>query len=141
MAERHPPVETGYFEPYKAFATTLRTWLVGYGIGAPVLFASQNAFANLLKKPETAVVIITVFLGGVVAQVLAAVVFKVCMWYLYCADFNADFRQTRRYKLSYLLSDNIWLELFFDAVSIGAFSWATFRVLTEFASQAAAAAP
>ena len=39
-----------YFDSYRALASTLRTWLVAYGIGAPVLFASQSAFAEILKN-------------------------------------------------------------------------------------------
>jgi len=38
----NPDQEKGLFEAYGSAATSLRTWLVAYGIGAPVFFLSKD---------------------------------------------------------------------------------------------------
>jgi len=129
-----PPKETGFYGPYKSFATTLRAWLVAYGIGAPVLFASQDAFAQLLARPEVASPILLVFLTGVVVQVAGAWLFKVCMWNLYVAERKPEYEGTLMYKLSYRIADTIWPDVIIDVVSVGCYAWATYQVLADYVS-------
>jgi hypothetical protein len=40
----------------------LRTWLVAYGIGAPVLFATQPFFARILAKADTFVIFFSIII-------------------------------------------------------------------------------
>ena len=123
------PIERGFYEPYAAFSRTLRTWLVAYGIGAPVLFASQDAFEPILKEPNKAALIIGLFLFGAMAQIIAAVIYKYVMGYIYFGELDEAFQKTRRHKVSEWISESMWLEMFFDLVSIGCFVWATLRIL------------
>lgn len=132
------PKETGFYEAYAGFAKTLRTWLVAYGIGAPVLFASQSAFATLLKEKQATVCIIGLFLIGVSLQLTAALMYKATMWYLYFGELSEAFQCTRRYKVSDWLSEQFWLELCFDIGSIVTFAWATVWVLVHLVASTAA---
>ena len=122
--------EHGFYEPYVAFSRVLRTWLVAYGIGAPVLFASQDAFTPILKDPKTAAPIIGLFLFGAIVQILAAVIYKYSMGYIYFGELKEVFQKTIRYKVSEWFSEAMWLEMTFDILSIGSFSWATIKVLS-----------
>jgi len=123
------PTERGFYEPYAAFSRTLRTWLVAYGIGAPVLFASQEAFKPILKEPNKAALIIGLFLFGAMAQIIASVIYKYVMGYIYFGELDEAFQKTRRHKVSEWLSEAMWLEMIFDLISIGFFVWATLKIL------------
>lgn len=118
-----------YVEAYQRFATNLRAWLIAYGIGAPVLFASQDAFSSLLANTSAIAPVIYAFLAGMAVQVFAAFLYKATMWYIMWGALNEQFKLTRRYKLSNWVSEQLWLELLFDLASIGAFAWATTKIL------------
>ncbi len=136
MAYRKLKIKTkedrGFYEPYAVFSRTLRAWLVAYGIGAPVLFATRDSFARTLAQPEAAMPVIGFFLFGVCVQVTAALIYKYSMGYIYFGELDKGFQKTRRYKISGYLSQAMWLEMLFDIVSIGAFLWATYTALKRF---------
>lgn len=118
-----------YVESYQSFAYTLRTWLVAYGIGAPVLFASQECFQGVLNNRSQARLIIIGFLVGVVIQIAAALIYKTAMWYVMFGCLKPTFKSTWRYAFSDWISEQLWLELLFDVTSITAFVWATYKTL------------
>jgi len=72
-----------YVEAYQDFSRRLRTWLLAYGIGAPMLFVSQDTFSQMLKETAVSKLIILVFLAGVSIQVAAAIIYKSSMWYVF----------------------------------------------------------
>jgi hypothetical protein len=119
----------GFTESYQILARTLRTWLVAYGIGAPVLFASQPSFSKVLEDPKKAEGMIYAFLGGVVIQIIATFIYKIAMWYLMLGCQKPAFKSSLRYRLSDWLSEQLWLEVLFDLASMGLFAWATARTL------------
>ena len=121
--------ETGFSYSYVEFAKTLRTWFVAYGIGAPVLALNQESLRNALTSSGSAKQIAWCFLAGVGVQILAAFTYKVAMWYLYMGELDPEFCATRRYRISEMVSVALWLEVLFDAGTLGLFAWATFRVL------------
>jgi hypothetical protein len=121
-----------YAESYFSFAKTLRTWLVAYGIGAPVLFASQDAFSDLFFNKTVVIPIIYMFLSGVCLQILSAFMYKASMWYIMWGALRDEFKTTIRYKISDWISEQLWIELIIDLVSIGLFVCATSRVLLQF---------
>jgi len=122
--------DSGYFEPYAAFASRLRTWLAAYGIGAPVLIATHDALIDNLIKSGDAQVIIIVFLVGLAVQVFAALLYKTTMWYLYYGEHRGEFKKSKRYKLFDKISEVYWPELLFDLTTIVCYSWATFKILS-----------
>jgi hypothetical protein len=120
----------GHFEPYKHFASQLRTWLIAYGIGAPVLFVSQPSIANALKTSNYGRTVFILFLIGVVLQIVETWLYKFAMWYLYLGELNDSFRNTKRHKASEWIAERFWPELVIDVSSIALFSLATFKALT-----------
>jgi hypothetical protein len=123
-----------YFPSYAAFAKLLRTWLVGFGIGVPILFCSQDAFSDILERPSMAITIIVMFLGGVVIQVIAALLYKTTMWYLYCGERDEEFKKSMRYDFFDWVSEQYWLEVLIDLITILLFAIATSMVLFAYAT-------
>jgi len=120
----------GFFDGYASFAGVLRTWLIAYGIGGPVLFITQTNIANKLSASGQSREIALIFLIGVFLQVIIALLYKGAMWYLYIGEEQLEIQKTRRYKISNWLSMAFWFEMLFDLSSIGLFVYATFRVLS-----------
>ena len=121
--------DEGAFSSYAKFSTTLRTWLVAYGVGAPVLFLSHQEVANRLLVGKTGKDIATAFLIGAAIQVVAALLYKTCMWYLYVGEDDEEFKKTRRFRWCNTISWQYWLEFGFDLASVAAFGWATVQAL------------
>lgn len=121
--------DSGFYEPYIQYARTLRAWFVAYGIGVPVLLVSQEFIARAIIKAGTGELITWLFLIGVAVQVLAAFLYKYAMNYLYFDELDDELEGTRRLKFAIWLSNAIWLEMLFDVISIGLFSWGTFLVV------------
>jgi hypothetical protein len=120
----------GFFDGYASFAGVLRTWLIAYGIGGPVLFVTQTAIAGKLSVSGHAREIALLFLVGVFLQVIIALLYKGAMWYLYIGEEQPELQKTGRYRIAYWLSSAFWFEMLFDLSSIGLFVYATFRVLS-----------
>ncbi len=129
MSDKTKRKECEFYEPYAAFSRTMRAWLVAYGIGAPALLASQDAFKAILVVSNHAAFIIGSFLCGVSVQIIAAFIYKYSMGYLYFGELEKSFDKTKRYKVANWFSLAMWLEMLFDIISIGSFALATVMVL------------
>ncbi|MGH8397354.1 MAG: hypothetical protein ACRETA_03805 [Gammaproteobacteria bacterium] len=103
---------------------------MAYGIGVPVLLVSQQYIAKAIIKAGTGELITWLFLVGVAIQVLAALLYKYSMAYLYSAEVDPGLNETRRVKAAEWLSDAVWLEALFDVVSIALFVYGTFMVVS-----------
>lgn len=125
--------ENAYFESYKSFSFTLRAWLIAYGVGAPVLFASQAAFSEVLKNKAAVLPILYAYFFGVFLQIFAAFLYKASMWYIMWGANKPEFKSSYRYKFSGWVSEQLWLELLLDIGSIIFFAWATCKVLMLYA--------
>ena len=73
------------FKVYAEYSKTLRTWLVAYGIGAPVLFLTNETLARTFVKSPQARIVAFSFLMGVLLQVFLALLNKNVMWVCYAA--------------------------------------------------------
>ncbi|MGB9428589.1 MAG: hypothetical protein WCC11_01715 [Gammaproteobacteria bacterium] len=122
--------DSSFYESYAHFSRTLRAWLVAYGVGVPVLLVSQEFIAKAIIKSGTGALITWLFLIGVAIQVLAALLYKYSMAYLYSAEVDAALNETRRVKAAEWLSNTVWLEALFDVVSIALFVCGTFMVVS-----------
>jgi len=120
---------SGYFDGYVSFSGVLRSWLIAYGIGAPVLFITQADVTRKLADSGQALTVALLFLSGVFLQVIVALLYKGAMWYLYVGEVEPVKKKTKRYAISDWLSEAYWLELLFDLASIVFFLIATVRVL------------
>jgi hypothetical protein len=109
----------------------LRTWLVAYGIGAPIALLTNETFASTIRKSGNAKFIAGAFLLGVAGQVVLAAINKVSMWALYYGETEQQFRQTKRYKVAHFFSETYWIDLLLDIASIAAFAgatWSAFKI-------------
>ncbi|MDE2196498.1 MAG: hypothetical protein KGJ56_04865, partial [Gammaproteobacteria bacterium] len=62
--------DSGFYEPYIQYSRTLRTWLVAYGVGGPVLLVSQDLVARAIIKAGTGKWVAWLFLTGVAVQII-----------------------------------------------------------------------
>jgi hypothetical protein len=116
----------GHYTAYDEHAKTLRTWLVAYGIGAPVLILSQHEIWESLKHTHSLRLIAGLFIVGVVVQVTLAAVNKTAMWACYFGSTNKAFSKTRRYRFFHWLSKQYWIDLICDLSAMALFAYATY---------------
>jgi hypothetical protein len=112
-----------FYDAYSRFSNTLRGWLVGYGIGGPVLLATQDKLAQRLTDAGVIGDVIQLFLLAITLQVVEAILYKYAMWYQYRAasgDSGKWFQRASEY-----LSTATWLEASFDVASVGLLASAT----------------
>ena len=113
--------ESGFYGAYAGFAKTLRAWLIAYGIGAPVIFLTNQELWTKLANSGKAPCVGILFATGVTLQVLGAILYKTAMWYLYVGETKTDFRKTLRHRTSDWISECYCLEFTFDILSITSF--------------------
>ena len=121
--------ESGFYEPYAYFSRTLRAWLVAYGIGAPILIISQDHLSNKILSSGLGNEITIWFLAGVCIQVIAAILYKYSMGFIYFSELDSSLVNTKRYEIADWLSEAFWLELLFDVVAIVCFIRGTYLVI------------
>lgn len=121
--------QDGYFDAYGRFANTLRAWLVAYGVGGPVLVATNQHLASKLTSSGTLTTVAFYFIVGVGLQVVAALIFKSAMWYLYLGEEKPVLKATRRYRIAFWASEAYWIEALLDAGTISYFGLASYQIL------------
>ncbi|MGH8040021.1 MAG: hypothetical protein ACRES5_09290 [Pseudomonas sp.] len=134
-AEAAPPqsqAEIAFFANYSEYAKTLRAWLVAYGIGAPVLFLTNNDLSVALKMSDHSGWIVDLFLVGVALQVALAFVNKWCAWHMYVGEYDSEFQKRRSYRLWAWLNERSWIDLSVDAISLASFAVSTLLAVRIF---------
>jgi hypothetical protein len=126
----------GHFDNYAEYSKTLRSWLVAYGIGAPVLFLTGKDVPDKIAKSPQLQLIIVLFVGGVALQTVLAFVNKWAAWHMYKGDLDVFYRKKRAYKFWSWVNDQNWIDISIDLISIGSFSIATDIVLNTLLSKA-----
>ena len=116
-----------YLQAYGEHARILRSWLVAYGIGAPVLLMTNDAFAAAVQDSKNARLIAGCFLTGVALQVLVSAVNKASMWGLYYGETTSSFKNAVPYRIAHWLSERYWTDLLVDVVTMGLFVLATLK--------------
>lgn len=130
MLDKVKKTDGGFFEGYASFAGVLRTWLIAYGIGGPVLLVTNEKVSEKLSASGLSLDIALLFLIGVGLQVIVALLYKGAMWYLYIGEeVSKKIQKTKCYRISSWLSEAFWLEMMFDLGSIVLFTIATMRLL------------
>lgn len=77
-----------YFGTYAEHTRVLRTWLVAYGVGGPVLILTNDKILLKVSGAPDASSIALLFGVGVAAQVLIAFINKVALWGVYYGEEN-----------------------------------------------------
>jgi hypothetical protein len=116
-----------YFAAYAEHARTLRTWLVAYGIGAPVVILSQERIWERLATSGDVKQIALCFLVGVATQVVLSAVNKAAMWACYFGEIEPKYKGTWRYRTGVWLSERFSIDLYLDVFAMLLFGWATYR--------------
>ena len=116
-----------HYSAYQEHARTLRTWLVAYGIGGPVLILSQAEVWKRLAISGSLRVIAGLFLTGVVLQVILAAINKSAMWACYYGELEPSSQSTRWYQLGRWLSRQYIIDFFTDLAGMCLFAYATYR--------------
>lgn len=120
-----PAEADAYYKVYEEHSKTLRTWLVAYGIGAPVLFLTNDTLAKALAESMFSDWIGGLFLAGVGLQVLLAAVNKHAMWACYNAATEPKERYGRFMRFGMWVSGQFWMDFTIDLLSLGLFAVAT----------------
>lgn len=115
-----------HYSAYEKHAKILRTWLVAYGIGAPVLMVTQESMWKRLASSGDLRITAVLFLAGVALQVALAALNKSVMWACYFGELNPEFKLTRRYRVAEWLAERYSIDFFCDLFSILFFTAATF---------------
>jgi hypothetical protein len=123
-----------YFESYSYFSRTLRGWMVAYGIGAPILVATQKELTVKLLATGYAKEVVLSFLFGVFIQILSALLYKYSFWMLYLAENDSERRKDTGYLVADWLFWRLWPTACFDIFTVLLFMWPTFVVLTASAA-------
>ena len=122
-----------HFTAYSSHSSTLRTWLVAYGVGGPVLILSQYKIWAILAKSGSLRLIAVLFLVGVTLQVLLAAVNKSVMWSCYYGEVVPKYKKTWRYRVAGWLSEQYLIDLSCDLASMAVFGLATYFCFTSLA--------
>lgn len=127
MTDQNKPPENpyeGHWEPYVEYSRTLRAWLISYGIGAPVLFITQESLAKNILESGNAKCIIILFVFGVFFQVLIAFINKCINWIIYAQKNTSP--ENRCVKLADKASNWFWLDIMFDVLTVIVFVLGTY---------------
>jgi hypothetical protein len=122
--------EHGFYAAYEEHTKTLRTWLVAYGIGAPVLFLTHDTLMTAIKKSGEGSTLGLFFLVGVGIQVGLAALNKTIMWRLYKAELDNESvgNHGMILRICDWLSDKYLIDFVADLATIALFALATAKV-------------
>lgn len=126
-APKQPSSE--FYEPYSAFARTLRTWFVAFGIGVPALLITNEKAREVLRDSGCARCVAGIFLVGVAIQVATTLLYKSAMSYLYLSEDNPSMKGGCLYKCFDWISESFLLEFSADFATLLLFCWATCKLL------------
>ena len=124
-----------YFRVFEEYSKTVKGWFIAYGIGAPVLFLTQEKVSEKIIESGEAKLIVLLFLSGVVIQVFIALVNKWNNWYIYLKYDNSKEYNHQGMLVTFCckLSRQVWIDILIDILSFCLFFFATAKVLMIFA--------
>ena len=125
--EKEPSVEQIklLWDSYAEWSKHLRTWLVAYGIGAPVLFLNRKEIWDIVAASPRGRLIAFLFLGGVTLQIGLATLNKWSSWGYYTSWQWRKANKPRWYPLTRWLVDQFWIDALVDLATLVAFLTAT----------------
>lgn len=132
-AQDKPDVK-GYYDNYVEYSRIFRTWLVAYGVGAPVIFLTNDALLLVVARSLQGPRIISMFLFGVFLQVSLALLNKWCAWHQYAEVHDESLSENWRFKLWDKIGHMVWLDFFVDLASLAAFIYATWLAFCAYLS-------
>lgn len=111
---------------YLEYNKTLRAWLVGYGVGVPLLLITQQHLLDKISGSGWRSHIGYTFLLGVALQVLMAFLNKWSNWYRYAEEVRIDPPPpSYLIAVAQFIRQHPGIDVFSDIASIVLFSFAT----------------
>ena len=130
-----PPDDgSGSFAAYLEYNRVLRTWFVAFGIGGPVLFLSHQDVATSLANAGKLRLVASLLITGAAAQVIGALINKLANWYNYAA--SNDDTDRLGYRVAEWLTEQFWIDVVLDVLTIAVYGCALWLLLTVFANNA-----
>ena len=120
--------ENDHREAYRHHAATLRNWYVAFGVGAPVLFLSNEDLWQKFASSDKFVAISSIFFMGVAFQILLAFFDKYANWVRYYELVTKNNKPS--HKIAEWWMHNDFLSIFLDIGSLVLFGIATFLTLS-----------
>jgi hypothetical protein len=120
----------GRFQNYAEYNRVMRNWLVAYGIGGPILFATNADLGRSLSSSGQAGLIVWMFLSGVLLQVLGAFVNKWAAWHIYSGEYDIAHQKKSAYIFWNWVNNQNWFDFTIDLASLIFLFVATYKVLT-----------
>jgi len=129
--------EDVYGEAFDRYEKVLRTWFVAYGIGATILFMTQEKLRATLLCHHLRAWVVGLFLVGVLVQEIVSAFYEMCRWDLYYDEAQKN-EGERDERCPCLLDISKWVErshligVSIDSLTIGLFAAATimaFRIV------------
>lgn len=123
--ERHPKkrVITEYekaetfYESFSYSASSLKQWLITFGIGVIALFISNlDVFENITLFWRLAVFILII--ASLLLQVIITFINKISQYYLYLHESGYLSENSRKYRWAYDTACKFYLDCIFDVLSI-----------------------
>lgn len=121
-----------HFQNYSDYSRSLRTWLVAYGVGGPVLFLTNDTLAARIAESGYAGQITFAFLLGVALQIMLSLINKWSAWHMYAGSGDDEYQTSWRYRCWARVNEQSWLDIVVDVFSFGAFIFATWRIMGVF---------
>jgi hypothetical protein len=125
--------EREFYSTYEDYSKVLRAWFVAYGVGAPVILATNDRLAAIVTASSATRCISALFLAGVSLQILLAAINKNAMWGCYYAARNPEKTNGKwRFRVAQWLSEQFWIDFVIDIatlISFGIATWHTFDIV------------
>lgn len=121
-----------YYATYAEYNRALRAWFVAFGVGGPVVFLVNEDLGTKLANEGVLQTVAIFFLVGAAAQILVALINKICIWCQYYGEANQAFKETCRYRAAQSVGKQFWIDVLLDVVSIVAFAVAILIVFAAF---------
>lgn len=119
-----------YYDSYKEFSWKFRVWLIAYGVSVPFIVLNNEKARVAVANSSCGITFLKISLIGVLIQIVMAFAYKCCMWN---CDRNARGRlpdDSFWVKWSVWLTENFWVEVAGDLLSLGSFSVSTWELLS-----------
>jgi hypothetical protein len=122
--------EESLFDGYRSLASTVRRWLIGYGVGFCALVLAQGAVLEAVRTSPAARSVGKAIVWGIVIQVALTLVHQSAMWALYYGKVNPAFQDRFWHHFADAVSENYWGELLAELATVGLYIWATLRFVS-----------
>ena len=117
------------FQVYSDYNKLLRSWLVAYGVGGPILLATNDTLNKAFIHYKYSNYIVWLYLIGVLFQVGVAFINKWAAWQMYSGEYEVEHQNSNLYKFWDCVNDQSWIDFCADFISCGVFVAATLWTL------------